>query len=56
MASVAQELFNDGIAKGKAEVALKMLEEKVDIAFIAKITGYSVSRIKELEKAISKAK
>ncbi len=46
---VAYELgTNDGIKKGKCEIAQKMLEEKLDIALIAKVTGLSEKEIESL--------
>jgi predicted transposase/invertase (TIGR01784 family) len=60
MVSIAQSWRNEGKAEGKAEgiseIAIKMLEGGIDIEFIAKVTGYSISQIKELQKKISKVK
>lgn len=53
-ASGIEEGIEKGIEKGefkaKLEVAQRMLAEGVDIAFIAKLTGLSREKIKELEK------
>ena len=45
-----QKGMQKGIQKGREEIVLKMLKEKVDIAFITKITGFSEAEIKELSK------
>ena len=39
---------NRGVIKGKLIIAKKMLEEKLDIDFIAKVTGLSRSEIEKL--------
>ena len=39
----------EGVQKGRQEVILKMLKEKVDIAFISKVTGLSEKEIKKLK-------
>ena len=38
----------EGIKEGKLSIAKKMLEEKLDIDFIAKVTGLSRSEIEKL--------
>ncbi|MBC6415066.1 MAG: hypothetical protein GDA46_01555 [Bdellovibrionales bacterium] len=45
-----QEGLQKGIQKGRQETALNLLKEKVDIAFISKITGFSKEEIKKLKK------
>ena len=44
-----EEGIEKGIRKGQKTVILNMLKEKVDIPFIAKITGFSESEIKKLK-------
>ena len=44
--------WNDGIAKGKEEVAVEMLKSKMDDAQIVKFTQLTFERIKELKKTL----
>ena len=43
-----EEGINEGISKNKQEVAKKMLEEKVNIDIIIKVTGLTKEEIEEL--------
>ena len=45
-----EEGLQEGLQKAQQEIILKMLKEKVDIAFISKITGFSEAEIKKLRK------
>ena len=45
-----QEGLQKGLQEAQQTIVLKMLKEKVDIAFITKITGFSEVEIKELRK------
>ena len=56
MVSIAQSWFDEGFAKGKAATAVKLLEEKVDIELVARITGYNISKIQELQEKINSNK
>ncbi len=40
----------EGLLAGKIEIARKLLQEKTDPAFVAKITELSIEIIKELQK------
>ena len=44
-----QEGIKEGIQKGQNQVILNMLQEKMDISFIAKVTGLSEKAIKKLK-------
>ena len=46
--------YEKGLEKGLEDVALRMLESKVDISFIQEMTGLSQSQIQEIQKRISK--
>ncbi|MBC6415206.1 MAG: hypothetical protein GDA46_02300 [Bdellovibrionales bacterium] len=51
----------EGQRKGRQEIALNMLKEKIEIAFINKLTGFSKEEIKKLknqasQKSLSKTK
>jgi len=45
-----QEGMQEGIQKGRQEIVLNMLKEKVEMAFISKITGFSKEEIEKLKK------
>jgi predicted transposase/invertase (TIGR01784 family) len=51
--SLAEQLKAEGIAegiqKGKMEIVERLLAEKTEIAFIAKITGLSLAKIREIQ-------
>ncbi|HZZ82833.1 MAG TPA: Rpn family recombination-promoting nuclease/putative transposase [Gemmataceae bacterium] len=49
-----EEGIEKGIEKGKAEVALRLLAEKVPVATIAKATGLTAAAIKRLQKKSNK--
>jgi len=40
----------EGLQEGMQKIALNLLKEKTDIAFISKITGFSKEEIKKLKK------
>ena len=40
-----------GKIEGKAELIINMLQEKADISFIAKVTGFSKEEISKLEES-----
>ena len=44
-----EEGRQEGWQKGRQEVILKMLKEKAEISFIAKVTGLSEEEIKKLK-------
>ena len=46
-----KEGLEKGIAKGKAETALAMLANGLDIALVSKCTGLSEQQIRELQKS-----
>jgi predicted transposase/invertase (TIGR01784 family) len=48
--SLAEQLKAEGRVEGTLEIAERLLAEKVELAFIAKITGLSLAKIKELQK------
>ena len=52
--TIAEQLkaegMQKGIEKGKLEIAERLLSANAEIAFIAKITGLSLSKIEELKK------
>lgn len=43
-------LLEQFIEEGKIEVAERLLMEKVKLTFIAKVTGLSLAKIKEIQK------
>ena len=43
-------MYEDGLMKGKLELALEMLKDGVDLEKVAKYTRLSLSIIKELAK------
>ena len=45
-----EEGRQEGLQEGRYQVILKMLQEKTDISFIAKVTGLSEEEIKNLMK------
>ncbi|MBC6416196.1 MAG: hypothetical protein GDA46_07450, partial [Bdellovibrionales bacterium] len=45
-----EEGFEQGRKEGQQEIVLNMLKEKVEIAFISKITGFSKEEIEKLKK------
>lgn len=45
-----EEGIEKGVEKNNIEIAKKMLEEKVDIDFISRMTGLTKEKIKELKK------
>ena len=45
-----QEGLQKGVQKGKFEVAKQLLREGVEIAFIAKMTGLSLDKLKLLDE------
>ena len=48
--SVTERLKEEGRQEGRYQVILKMLQEKTEISFIAKVTGLSEEEIKNLMK------
>ncbi|MBC6416166.1 MAG: hypothetical protein GDA46_07290 [Bdellovibrionales bacterium] len=52
--SIKEEGRQEGMQKGRQErdkeIVLNMLKEKVEIAFISKITGFSKEEIEKLKK------
>ena len=49
-----EEGIEEGREQGKAEVVLEMLREGLDLALIAKITGFTKDEILELQKNLNK--
>ena len=45
-----QKGIQEGLQKGKFEVAKQLLREGVEIAFIAKMTGLSLDKLKLLDE------
>ena len=43
------EGMQKGIQKGRREIILNMLKEKIDIALVSKVTGLSAKEIKKLK-------
>ena len=50
MCNLGEGLYEDGLMKGKLELALEMLKDGVDLEKVAKYTRLSLSIIKELAK------
>ena len=50
MATIAEQLIDQGIDKGKWDMVMKMLVEGIPIDIIAKISGFTVGQIREFEK------
>ena len=48
--SLAEQLKEEGRIEKEKEIALRMLEEGSDPAFVAKVTGLSLDKIKKLQK------
>ena len=46
----AEKLEERGIEQGKQDIALKMLNERVDLAFISKVTDLSLADLKRLQE------
>ena len=44
------EGIKEGIEKGRREMALKLLDAKMDVDLICQVTGLSLKEIRELEK------
>ena len=40
----------EGITEGKTDTALKMLNEGVELAFISKVTDFSLAELKRLQE------
>ena len=51
--SFAEKIEARGEARGKTEVAINMLKEGADAAFIAKVTGYSLAEIERLKERLN---
>jgi predicted transposase/invertase (TIGR01784 family) len=47
------EGMHEGELKGKLEVAGRLLSEGVEIAFVVKMTGISIERLKTLQEELS---
>ena len=45
---IREYIKEEGLQKGRQSVALKMLQEGVDIAFVSKVTGLSKEEIEKL--------
>ena len=50
MCEVIERYKAEGMAKGKAEVAIEMLKEKLSIEMIARATKLTVEQVKEIGK------
>ena len=48
--------IEQGIEKNNQEVALKMLEEEMDITMICKVTGLSKKQIEKLQRSVTRSK
>ncbi|MDB9374419.1 hypothetical protein [Nodularia sphaerocarpa] len=46
---ILREAWEQGLQQGLTQVALNMLEEGIDLALVAKLTGLSLARIKNLQ-------
>ncbi len=49
---IRDEVLAEGKAAGMKAVALNMLKEKADLAFISKVTGWSIEEIKKLKNGL----
>ena len=48
------QAFEQGMEKERQQVVLNMLKEKADLAFISKVTGFSIKKITKLKTGSSK--
>ncbi len=46
------DMIHRGELEGKKDMAISMLKDNLDLAFISKYTGLSVEDIKDLQKSI----
>ena len=50
MMTFAEKMEERGIEQGKQDIALKMLNEGVELAFISKVTDFSQADLKRLQE------
>ncbi|HYW17791.1 MAG TPA: hypothetical protein VE956_00515 [Nodularia sp. (in: cyanobacteria)] len=46
---ILRETWEQGLQQGLTQVAVNMLEEGIDLALVAKLTGLSLVRVKNLQ-------
>jgi predicted transposase/invertase (TIGR01784 family) len=50
MMTFAEKMEERGIEQGKRDIALRMLNEGVELAFISKVTDFSLAELKRLQE------
>jgi hypothetical protein len=55
MISIADSFRQEGIEQNKLDMAKRLLQEKVDFAFIARITDLPVDKIKQVQQQSSRS-
>ena len=53
MATIAEKLINQGIDKGKWDVVMNLLRERIPIDTISKCTGFTVDQIKKFKEKMT---